>query len=150
MGLTLSYDLENLGWARLVLTDGSFRADIGVSYHHDSLRELAEAAKALKNGAPEARAVFVDAPGEFHLIVTQEDGGLVYEIQQYAGWESSRGPAGGVPEVLYQGRTTADRFVGEVRREMEDLLKQHKLGGYRKKWMNHEFPLDVLFHLQVA
>lgn len=149
MGFTLSYDLENVGWARLILTDGQFRADIGVSYRHDSLRGLAEAAKALKNGASETRTIFVDEPGEVHLVFVRDDEGLIYQVQQFAGWESQMN-VGEVPHVLYQGTTTPAQFVGEVRKQLESVLKTHKIGGYRKKWMNHDFPMDLLFHLQLG
>lgn len=84
----IGYVLSGTGWATL-----SIRADAGliavaVSYLHDSLGDLARMGLDLAKGAKSAAAVFMDEPGEVHVVVTGDDDEMAFELRRYRDWAS--------------------------------------------------------------
>jgi hypothetical protein len=148
MGFTLTYELEGAGWATARIQDGDSHMDVTVSYLHDSLRELAEAACALLSGAHSARVVFMDEPGEIHLVLDRVDDVLRCEARWFEDWSSWGMHPADRFKVVFSGVTTVHRFVGEVRKELEALLREHGLSGYKAKWVEHDFPDDLLSELR--
>lgn len=148
MGFSLIYDLEGAGWAMARIQDGEHTVDAAVSYLHDSLRELGEAARALRAGADTARVVFMDEPGETQMLLTQRDGVLGYELRWYADWNSWGKYPESKFEMILRGTTTVSRFFGEVLKEFEALLAAHGEEGYKERWVQHDFPLDLLGELR--
>lgn len=148
MAFSLTYDLEDAGWATAWVQDGSSSFEISISYLHDSLRELAEAARALRDGAMAATVVFEDEPGEMQLVCTRTSIGLDYELRSLDHWSCWRTQPDGPFEIVHRVRTTVLIFCEEVTKELEALLKQHGEKGYKKKWIMAEFPVESLRDLQ--
>ncbi|MBK1827587.1 hypothetical protein [Haloferula rosea] len=148
MGFSLTYDLEGAGWAMAQIQDGDEKFDITVSYLHDSLRELGEAARALRGGAESARVVFMDEPGEIQLLLTSSESGLDYELRWFDDWNSWGMHPDDKFESVHRGTTTVPRFFGEVLKEFEALLADHGEEGYREKWHESGFPSDLLLQLR--
>jgi hypothetical protein len=148
MGFKLTYDLEGAGWALARIQDGEARLEISVSYLHDSLRELAEAARALASGAESARVVFMDEPGEIQLFLNRTDKELRYQARWFDDWNSwGRHPPDRF-QVAFSGVTTVRRFVGEVRSQLDALLRVYGTSGYKEKWVNSDFPEELLIQLR--
>jgi hypothetical protein len=150
MGFKLTYYLEGAGWATARIQDGDTHVDITVSYLHDSLRDLAEAARALAFGATFARVVFMDEPGEVQLVLHRDDDSLAYEARWFDDWSSWGMHPADQFEVLLSGVTTVRRFIGEVRSQLEALLREHGTSGYKDKWVESDFPEDLLIQLRNA
>lgn len=150
MGFSLTYALEGAGWAIARIRDGSSSADITASYLHDSLRELAELARAFQRGADQGRVVFMDEPGETQLLFRRTGDALSYEARWFDGWNSWGMYPSESFQVILSGTTTVCRFLGEVRGQMEALLQEHGLKGYKKRWGEHEFPMDLLAELRAG
>jgi hypothetical protein len=150
MGFKLIYDLEGAGWAMMRIQDGDRHLDVTVSYLHDSLRELAEAARALLFGADSARVVFMDEPGEIQLVLNRADDGLRYEARWFDDWNSWGMHPPDQFEAVFSGETTVRRFVGEVRSQLKAVFESHGVRGYKEKWGSHEFPQELLRELEVA
>jgi hypothetical protein len=148
MGFKLTYDLEGDGWAMARIQDGDTHLDITLSYLHDSLRELAEAARALATGADSARVVFLDEPGEVELLLNGADDSLRYEARWFDDWSSWGMHPSDRFKVALSGMTTVRRFVGEVRSQLEVLLRDHGAAGYKQRWGEHDFPEELLVQLQ--
>jgi hypothetical protein len=143
MALDLTYKLDDAGWASVSIRDGQFKIDLAVSYLHDSLRELAEAAISIRDGSPTAEVVFMDEPGESHLVLSLDDDGLLYELRRYNDWCSwGNAPKDGF-EVLHQGRALEWEFLACIRRQLAAILKEHGEDGYFKSWIEHPFPVDL-------
>lgn len=148
MGFTLTYDIEGAGWAVARIQDGEKDINITVSYLHDSLRDLAEAARALADGAQEARVVFMDEPGEMHLVVETKGDSLSYQLKWFDDWNSWEMHPENKFQVVHSGSTTKARIIGEIRKELEAVLKDHGMEGYKEKWVEHPFPVELLRELQ--
>jgi hypothetical protein len=147
MAFMFTYQLEGAGWAVARIQDGTKFIDATVSYLHDSLRELAEAAIALARGAEHARVVFMDEPGETQLIISRSGQELSFEARWFDDWNSWGMHPAEKFQVVLSGRTTVARFVGEVRKAIEALLEEHGIEGYKAKWIEAEFPKELLADL---
>ena len=130
------------------IQDESQSFDITVSYLHDSLRNLAEAAKELRDGADAARVIFMDEPGEIQLILAQGKDTLHYELRWFDDWNSWGMHPDDNFKVVHQGTTTIQQFSGEVNKELKAILKQYGEDGYKERWIEHEFPIDLMRVLQ--
>ncbi len=148
MSFTLTYALEGAGWAMARIHDGESKVDATVSYLHDTLRKLGEAARAMRNGAASARVVFMDEPGEVQMLLTRCDNTLDYELRWFDGWNSWGLHPDDKFETILHGSTTVARFCGEVRKDFEALIREHGEEGYREKWHEDGFPTDLLQDLQ--
>jgi putative exporter of polyketide antibiotics len=71
LSLSISYIVEDAGWAQITISDGEGEIVNDVSYLHDSLRDLAELAIEMRSGAKTAKAIFMDEPGELQLVVSR-------------------------------------------------------------------------------
>jgi len=130
------------------IQDGEHQVDATISYLHDTLRELGEAARALRGGADFARVVFMDEPGEVQMLLKRRGEELDYELRWFDDWNSCGMHPDDKFETIAQGSTTVARFFGEVRKEFEALLAEHGEDGYREKWHEDGFPTDLLLELQ--
>jgi hypothetical protein len=130
------------------IQDGEQKLDATISYLHDTLRELGEAACALRDGADSAKVVFMDEPGEVQMRLTRRDDALDYDLRWFDDWNSWGMHPDEKFETIFSGSTTVARFCGEVRKEFEALLAEHGEDGYTEKWGEHEFPIDILRDLQ--
>ena len=119
-----------------------------VSYLHDSLRELAEAARALAFGANSVRVVFMDEPGEVQLFLTRAGDTLHYEARWFDDWSSWGMHPADRFRVVFTGVTSVRRFVGEVRSQLEFILRDYGLAGYKQKWVENDFPEQLLVELR--
>ena len=146
----IGYALSGTGWATL-----SFRADAGpvefaVSYLHDSLADLARMALDLAKGAQGAAAVFMDEPGEVHLVVTGEKDDLVFELRHYRDWASWGITAMDDYEVLDRGDIRRVDMVRNIHAILERIYVDVGLVKYRELWVEHEFPLGAYEELVAA
>lgn len=130
------------------IQDGEHKVDATISYLHDTLRELGEAARALRDGADSARVVFMDEPGEVQMLLTRKDDALDYELRWFDDWNSWGMYPDDRFETISRGSTTVARFCDEVRKEFEGLFAEHGEDGYIGKWVEHDFPTDLLRELQ--
>ena len=144
MSFTLSYELKESGWACIHFHDGGFEHLANVSYLHDSLREMAEAARAIRRGASFCRMGFFDEPGELQWRLTSRGTHLDYELRWYEFYQSWGEVSEDCYRLLYEGRIRHQRFIGEVCKVLKNVLNTYGIQGYRNRWVQHEFPLELL------
>jgi hypothetical protein len=143
MAFGLTYKLDDAGWATVVTEDGDEAINLRVSYLNDSLLELAEAATAIRDGQPAARVVFMDEPGEAQLIVSRDEDGISYELLWYDDWCSWRNAPDGGFELLLRGKAPEWEFLMWIEEQLREILVEHGEEGYRKKWLEHPFPMQL-------
>ncbi|MFP3976837.1 hypothetical protein [Marinobacter sp. KMM 10035] len=73
MSLSISYIVEDAGWAKIAISDGDGEIARDVSCLHDSLRDLAELAIDMSSGARAAKATFMNEPGELQLVLAAHE-----------------------------------------------------------------------------
>ena len=147
--MKLHYGLEEAGWATVTVECGTERVEMAASYLHDSLRNLASAVKDLSTTESQA-VVFMDEPGEHQLLLRRAEDSIVeLEVLWFEDWKSwnlSVGP----PTRKLAGSAPLLEVRNQVISELCRLLKENGEEGYRKKWIEHDFPIEELRALEAA
>lgn len=139
--MDIEYRLWGKGWATAIIRSEEGYVEALASYLHDSLRELAQAAIDLSRNVPEATVVFMDEPGEYHLVLTREKGTqLLYEVRWFDEWASWQEVPHDQYAVELYGRTTIERFRHQVIGVLENLDRTLGPKRYREEWVRADFP----------
>ncbi len=149
--MRIKYILGNAGWVTVNIHSDGEAVTMRVSYLHDSLRELAEAAIALGDGTVDAQVIFMDEPGEHHLLFSRLDNDIaLVEIRWYDDWASW----GIHSEEEYTTLLTTKVLIKDVQKEILDVLEGilSKFGaeGYKQKWIEHDFPMAEYENLKAV
>lgn len=145
----LNYKLEDAGWAIASVAFEGNTVDMRVSYLHDTLRELAEAAISLVNGAVDARVLLIDEPGEHQLYLERAaNDDLRFEIRWYEDWASWGMHSSKKYELRLKGTTSVRRFRHEVLNVLWNLNQDYGPAKYKEMWLKHEFPTVLYAQLE--
>ena len=142
LSLSISYIVEDAGWAQITISGGEGEIVNDVSYLHDSLRDLAELAIEMRSGAKTAKAIFMDEPGELQLVVSKNQNQIAFEARWFKDWQSWGLTSSSDYDVLLKGEATVQHLVDQV---TDVLTKIHKNIGpkkYKEMWVEHEFPSE--------
>lgn len=121
------------------------------SYLSDPLRDLTEATLRLCAGVPEATVVFMDEPGEHHLVLNLSSGDrLAYEIRWFDDWASwGMRPPDRYTTVL-RGEATVRRLRHQVLNVLWELDETFGPEGYRERWGRAAFPVEAYAQLRAV
>jgi hypothetical protein len=145
--MRFDYRLEGAGWAAANVACGDESVCMVASYVHDSLRDIASAALALCRGAREVTAIFMDEPGEHHVVLRRLDEDVVeIEVFWHDDW-TSWGMSKGEPSRVLRGRTRLAHVRGQVLSALQRIREEEGPDGYKAKWGRHEFPANELDEL---
>ncbi len=139
--LRFAYILDGTGWATATLGDATYKIAMTASYLNDSLGELAQTAVSLRDGDTVATVVFMDEPGEHHLVLERVGDDLRIQVRWFDDW-ASRGlyPVDQFDTVL-ETHGTVQEFVAVVTGALDNVLKEWGTKGYKVKWVKHSFPM---------
>lgn len=152
MQFRIDFRVTNHGWADVEIADGLSVAAFKASYLHDSLLELANAAIALLAGAQECSAVFMDEPGEHHVVFRRFSGigASFVEIRRFDDWASwgihQKDEFSVVSKYFMDSRAFAEAVEATLSREHERLGEIE----YRRRWVENDFPTRKLSELREA
>ena len=150
MKFSISYKLHEAGWATVNISNGVENIEYPVSYLHDSLRELVQLAISVKNSSPESRVVFMDEPGEIHLVVKKTEALLSYEVRQFRDWASWGMYPENDYEVILEGNTKPERITHQVVNIVDKIEEEIGIQKYKELWVEHEFPTEKIAELKNA
>jgi hypothetical protein len=137
------YELTGTGWSECRVSIGDARCEVTASYLSDALGELASAVEdVLRWPGVDARAVFVEEPGEYRWrFVAAGDNGVHVRIVEYPDWGAREDDAG---RTIFDAECGRRALGGAVAAELRRLLDLHGLRGYREKCVNNDFPATRL------
>jgi hypothetical protein len=139
--MQFDYKLTGSGWATAMIANGDQEIEMTVSYLHDSLEQLAQSVLALHAGQPEATTVFMDEPGEHHVIFSLVSKSAVnVTVKWFNDWQSWGLPHQ-PPETWLEFSTTLSELHLQVLAAFDALLAEHGVSGYAASWGEHEFPV---------
>ncbi len=142
MALRINYNLADHGWADVHMNHGHQSVDMTVSYLHDTLAEFITAANLLLKGAPDAKVIAMDEPGEHLVHLTSPDrASLVIEIRWFkdrASWDLVTEKEF---EVVFKCDDTILNFSTGIFNNAKRILDKHGMQGYKEKWIKHDFPM---------
>ncbi len=137
----IQYKLGNAGWATVTFGNGVTKERFGVSYLHDSLKELATSAIKIKDKSSQS-VIFMDEPGEIQLQLKKSKGPkLDFELRWYKDWASWNMISENDYEVIMTGETTVPSYVNQVRNILIQIHDEIGPELYKEKWIEHEFPI---------
>jgi len=142
MKFTISYKLEEHGWAIINISNGNEIIERPVSYLHDSLLELAEMALQIKSGISESITIFMDEPGEIQLRIITNNNEATYEVRSYKDWASWGMHSFDDYELLLKGTTTPTRIIQQITKVLWEINKNIGPEKYKELWCEHEFPKE--------
>ena len=142
LSLSISYIVEDAGWAKITISDGDEEIVNDVSYLHDSLRDLANLAIEMRSGANTAKAIFMDEPGELQLVVTKNQNQIDFEVRWFKDWQSWGLTSLSDYDVWLRGEATVQHLVEQVTDVLTQIHKDIGPKKYKEMWVEHEFPLE--------
>jgi len=98
----------------------------------------------LLNGAEEKEVFFMDEPGEHRLLLRRTGKeNLLVEVEWFEDWKSwelmDKETKG---EKVFSAEVSLLKVAHEVKASLDKLLEKFGVEGYKKKWIEHEFPLE--------
>ncbi len=144
--MEFEYRVLEAGWAEGRLAHGADEVELSASYLSDALGDLIEAVALVVEGVPSTQCSWLEEPGEFRWRFLRSDGDVLVEILWMDDWDkldhagqlvfSARVP------VLCLGRVV----LSEAQRVLDALGPEE----YRRRWIEHEFPVRPLDRLKSA
>lgn len=140
--ITIDYQIKNAGWASVIIGNGETQDRFGVSYLHDSLKELASSALKIKDKERQS-VIFMEEPGELKLVLERTlDTKLKFELRSYKDWASWNEISEDDYEVIMTGETTVASYVNQVRSVLMKIYDEIGPDLYKEKWIKHDFPIN--------
>lgn len=144
--LEFEYRVLGAGWAEGRLARGADEVELSASYLSDALGDLIEAVALVVEGVPSTQCSWLEEPGEFRWRFLRSDGDVLVEILWLDDWDkldhagqlvfSDRVPVLGLGRVI----------LSEAQRVLDALGPEE----YRRRWIEHEFPVRPLDRLKSA
>jgi len=139
--IQIKYKIDGAGWAIGKIGNGTKKTKFSISYLHDSLKELAESAIEIQEKDFKS-VVFMDEPGEHVLILNKKDETKIeYELRWYEDWWSWNLIDENNFKLVFKGQTTVPKYVNQVRNVLNGIMTELGPKEYRKKWVEHDFPI---------
>ena len=138
----IQYKFENHGWATICVQNGKQKFESSVSYLHDSLKDLAQMAIDLRNGATKAQSLFMGEPGELLIVVTIKNDEALCEARWYRDWASWGAVEDTDFKVVLSGTNTKDAIVQQISDALSQIHDDIGIEEYKKRWIEHDFPTE--------
>ena len=145
-GVEFAYELVGIGWAAARITHGDQTAQITASYLSDALGDLLLAVWTLTEGETDARCTWDEEPGEYRWLFHRGGDSVYLHVQEFGELWGGRPDEQG--RTVFQGDVPLRSLVVAVAAAAVGVEKQYGHEGYRKKWVEHDFPADTLTQLQ--
>jgi len=146
--LQFSWELSGAGWATCRIADGSSERKDHVSYCTDALADLLHGVAGLYGPRSVQRFSFDLEPAEVRWVLRSHGQGVEILIYRFPDMSMSFDLPDDEGELSWsstQPRSVVGHAVVEA---AQTVWQQHGEEGYRKKWMQHPFPVSALQDLR--
>jgi hypothetical protein len=146
----LAFAIVNIehGWLNATLSNGEETVAITASYLSDAPGDLLRATLSLVEGAPEARVIWMEEPGEYRFILRGAGIDLHLELLWFDDWSNRRSDAQG--KTVLKGQERLESWRKQVASEFNRLYREWGEDGYKERWIKYEFPTAEFQRLRVA
>ena len=136
------------GWAECEISIDDKIYVLTASYLEDALGNLADATLRIAQGEESAYAIFAEEPGEYKWKLQKiNEKEVSIEILWFTDWRGLR-PSDQEGKTILKFESSLLLFVRRVIICLSDALNEYGLEGYKKRWVEHEFPLKVYNELR--
>ena len=148
---SFKYDVKSSGWADGEISNGIQKVEVTASYLHDTLSELCEMTLDVLDSATSGKVIFMNEPGEHHLIVTKlNETELSYQLFWYDDWESWGEISSDLYTEVISGSCSISIFKEQVVNALKEIYTTLGPEIYKKRWIEHDFPENLYKKLLVA
>lgn len=140
------YKLVGRGWAESILISEENKTEMNISYISNALRDFINSVTVLFEGTSTSCCLWQDEPGEYRILYSVKDEILNLKVIRFKDNFSRQEDLDG--ELIFVGSDKLLRFGRIVSRELEKLLIEYKVEGYKELWVNHDFPIEELNRLR--
>jgi len=144
-GVEFAYELVGTGWAAAHITHGDQTVEITASYLSDALGDLLLAVWTLTEGETDARYSWDEEPGEYRWLFHRDGDSVDMHVLEFGELWGGRPDEHG--RTVFRAHVPLRSLVVAVAGAAVGVEEQHGHEGYRKKWVDHDFPADTLSHL---
>ena len=137
---SVTYQLTGLASAELIISDGTNRAAVEISYFSDPLRDLSMAVIALLEGAWRFQFTQFVEPTEYHWTLIRRDGRVTIRIRRFRSEEQFRDPKDHGKKYLIAEGNLRD-LAQAVLDQLNELYVTLGPEEYAKQWVDNGFPL---------
>lgn len=146
--LRFNWELSGSGWATYRIADGtSERKDI-VSYCTDALSDLLHAVAGLYGAASTQRISFDLEPAEVRWRLRRQGADVEITIYRFPDMSTSWDAPDGEGTRCWNSTQPRGLLSHVVVEAAETVFRLHGEAGYRKKWIEHSFPVAALDDLR--
>ena len=145
---TFTYTLGEHGWADAdVFAVDNLRMG-SISYLSDALGDLARAAIALFTAHPTDRVAvsWQQEPGEYRWIMHREGDNVHLVIRHFDDCFNRQEDQEGI--LRFETTCPWTRLATQVKGQLQQILNEFGEDGYKKRWMEHAFPIEQLKRLE--
>lgn len=144
--IEVQYRLVGTGWSECVLDIHGHTCTVNASNLSDALGGFVEAVNHILRGGSRAQFSFDDKPGEYRWVLTnRSDNVLSITILAFAELWGNRDDSEG--KAIYQATCPAHNFAKALLVGLNDLLDEYGFDGYKKRWVDAEYPVDQYMEL---
>jgi hypothetical protein len=149
MSFNLQYEVADAGWADCRVAFGEDFVSMTASYLHDSLHQLCDVVANVVNGAQAGIVLFMDEPGEHELRLERSgENDVVFRVVWYHDWKSWGLCSESDGKAVLQGRTTVAHLRAQVYSTVRHILESLGKAEYRRRWVEHDFPVPAFSRLE--
>jgi hypothetical protein len=142
----INYKLTGTGWSETTITDGTNEASLSASYLSDALGNLANAVIKILKGEKEARASFDEEPGEYRWVFTNDNNVVDIKIFSFKDLWTNKNDSEG--DLVFSSKITTKELGNAILECLKNILKEYSPEEYKKKWIDHEFPMAQYSELE--
>ncbi|WP_181803921.1 hypothetical protein [Streptomyces shenzhenensis] len=146
--LQFSWELSGAGWATCHIADGSSEHKDHVGYCTDALADLLHGVAGLYGPSSVQRFSFDLEPAEVRWVLRSRGQGVEILIYRFPDMFTSFDLSDDEGELSWSSTQPRGAIGHAVMAAAQTVLRQHGEEGYRKKWMQHPFPLSALQDLR--
>ena len=149
--MKFSYEIYDIGWANAYIEINGYKDYFSVSYMTDGLKDLVEGVltllpECMPNDEVKKKIVFewyAEPGGAIWTIESINNNQLHILIKSFEDLDLKIGGKITLDEECYK-----TDFIQCIVDEMDSILKEYGLVGYRKTWYSHDFPISTYLKLK--
>ena len=136
-----------MGWAECRIRVDAAAANLTASYLSDALGDLCSAVIALLRGEAQARVSFEEEPGEYRWLFERSGPDrLRIRIREFEDVIDHAPDKDGQP--IFDAECELRAFAAVLLKELERVLTEYGLAGYKEQWVLADFPESRLLELR--
>lgn len=148
--MDFEYILEDAGWADAIISNSRGKAEMTVSYLHDSLGDLTKLLLAFVRGETrEGSVVFMDEPGECEMVLKRtENDAMTVEVRWFDDWASWDMHPKSKFKVLFTDQVDFWEGFSVLKRAVDRVYNEFGSKKYKEMWIEHDFPESEVLELR--